>query len=189
VRIAEKQPRVRLDLFDSKAGLDRGRPLLVEAAWYLAKCLLFLPAWPIPSSLKRSVLRRFGAWVGRGVVIKPRVNIHFPWKLQVGDHSWIGEEVFILDFEPVALGAHCCISQRVFLCAGNHDYRRPGFAFRNRLIAVGDGAWVGAQTFVAPGVTIGAEAVVTAGSVVTKDLPAGMICSGNPCVPVKGRWK
>jgi putative colanic acid biosynthesis acetyltransferase WcaF len=189
VRIAEEQPHVRLDLFDSKLGLDRGRPLLVEAAWYAVKCLLFLPAWPVPSSVKRAILRRFGARVGRGVVIKPRVNIHFPWKLAVGDHSWIGEEVFILNFEPVTIGAQCCISQRAFLCAGNHDYRLPDFRFRNRPITVGDGAWVGAQTFVGPGVTIGAEAVVTAGSVVTKDLPNGMVCSGNPCVPAKKRWK
>src|ERR1035437_4993246 len=82
--------RVRLDLFDSRQGLDRGRPKLVEALWYLVKCALFLTPLPFPSSLKRSVLRLFGARVGNGVVIKPRVNIHFPWKLAVGDFTWIG---------------------------------------------------------------------------------------------------
>jgi putative colanic acid biosynthesis acetyltransferase WcaF len=180
--------RVRNDLFDARQGLDRGRPWWIEVMWYLTKCLLFLPAWPVPCSLKRAILRGFGARVGRGVVIKPRVNIHLPWKLAVGDFTWIGEEVFILNFEPVTIGAHCCISQRAFLCTGNHDFRRPEMPYRNRPITIEDGAWVGAQVFVSPGVTIGTEAVITAGSVVTGDQTGKMVCSGNPCVAVKRRW-
>jgi putative colanic acid biosynthesis acetyltransferase WcaF len=180
--------RVRNDLFDSSRDLDRGRPFIVEAIWYLAKCLLFLTPLPVPSRMKCMVLRWFGARIGQGIVIKPRVNIHFPWKLAIGDFTWIGEEVFILNFEPVALGAHCCISQRAFLCTGNHDYRRPEMPFRNQAITVEDGAWVGAQSFVAPGIHIGTEAVITAGSVVTKNQPARMICGGNPCTPFRNRW-
>lgn len=180
--------RVRIDLFDPRQGLNRGRPFWVEAAWYAIKCLLFLPPWPAPSIVKRAVLRFFGAQVGRGVVIKPRVNIHLPWKLSVGEFSWIGEEVFILNFEPVAIGAHCCISQRVFLCTGNHDYKQPDFPFRNQPITVEDGAWVGAQSFVGPGVTVGSEAVICAGSVVTSNLPPQKVCRGNPCSPFKDRW-
>jgi len=180
--------KVRNDLFDARQGLDRGRPKLVEALWYLVKCVLFLTPLPYPSAIKRTVLRWFGARVGAGVVLKPRVNIHFPWKLSIGDHSWIGEEVFILNFEPVTIGSHCCISQRVFLCTGNHDYRQPNMPYRNAPIFVEAGAWVGAQSYVAPGVTIGSEAVVGAGSVVTKNLPPGMMCTGNPCVPRKSRW-
>jgi putative colanic acid biosynthesis acetyltransferase WcaF len=176
-------------LFDPRKGLDRGRASWVEAAWYVAKCLLFLSPWPVPSSVKRAVLRFFGARVGRGVVIKPRVNIHLPWKLVVGDFSWIGEEVFILNFEQVTIGTHCCISQRAFLCTGNHDYRQADFPYRNQPITVEDGAWVGAQVFVAPGVAIRSEAVITAGSVVTKSQPARMVCGGNPCSPTKPRWK
>jgi putative colanic acid biosynthesis acetyltransferase WcaF len=149
---------------------------------------VFLSPLPFPSQLKCSLLRIFGARVGQGVVIKPRVNVHFPWKLEIGNHAWIGEEVFILNFEPVVIGAHCCISQRAFLCTGNHDYRQPDMPYRNRAITVGDGAWVGAQVFVAPGVTIGREAAISAGSIVNRNLPARMICSGNPCAPVKARW-
>ncbi len=181
--------RVRNDLFDPAKGLDRGRSKSVEALWYVFKCVLFLTPWPYPSALKRIVLRSFGARIGRGVVIKPRVNVHFPWKLTVGDHAWIGEGVFILNFEPVRIGAHCCVSQRAFLCTGNHDYRQPNMPYRNQPITVADGAWIGAQTFVAPGVTIGSEAVIAAGSVVTLDQPAGMVCSGNPSMPVKNRWR
>jgi putative colanic acid biosynthesis acetyltransferase WcaF len=180
---------VRNDLFDGSRGLDRGRPFLVEAMWHLCKCCFFLTPLPVPSRFKRFLLRLFGARVGRGVVIKPQVKILFPWKLTIGDFAWIGEEVFILNFEPVSIGAHCCLSQRAFLCGGNHDYRQVDFPFRNGPIVVGDGAWVGAQVFVAPGVTIGSEAVITAGSVVTRNQPPGMICGGNPCQPITPRWK
>ena len=181
--------RVRQDLFDPRRGLDRGRPRAVEAAWYLCKLVFFLGAFPWPSALRVALLRAFGARVGRGVVIKPRVNIHLPWKLTVGDHAWIGEEAFILNFEPVTIGAHACVSQRAFLCTGNHDYRDVTMPYRNRPISVGDGAWVGAASFVAPGVTIGDEAVVAAGSVVTRDLPAATVGAGNPCAPLRPRWK
>ena len=146
---AKAATRVRLDLFDPSLGLDRGRTKLVELAWYLTKCCFFLTAFPWPSRLKSALLRCFGAQVGRGVVIKPRVNIHLPWKLAVGDFTWIGEEVFILNFEPVTIGAHCCISQRAFLCGGNHDYGEPNFRYRNQPIAIEPGAWIGASVFVA----------------------------------------
>ena len=179
---------VRNDLFDSKRGLDRGRPAVVEAIWYLCKCFLFLTPLPVPSRFKCFILRLFGARIGKGVVIKPQVKILFPWKLTVGDFAWIGEEVFILNFEPVTIGAHCCISQRAFLCGGSHDYRHPDMPYRNRPIAIEDGAWVGAQVFVGPGARIGAEAVITAGSVVTKDQPAKMVCGGSPCLPIRERW-
>ena len=122
------------------------------------------------------------------MVIKPRVNIHFPWKLTLGDHCWLGEECFILNFEPVSVGAHACLSQRAMLCGGNHDFRTYDFAYRNGPISVGRGAWVGAQVFVAPGVTIHEYAVATAGSVVLQDLPANQVCAGNPCRPVKRRF-
>ena len=184
----ESVTRVRNDLFQSTQGLDRGRPFIVEAIWYLLKCALFLNPLPISSALKCSVLRCFGARIGKGVVIKPRVNIHFPWKLAIGDHAWIGEEVFVLNFEPVIIGAHCCISQRAFLCTGNHDYREPAMPYRNLPITIEDGAWVGAQAFVSPGVTIGSEAVIAAGSIVTRSQPPGAVCSGNPCTVIRNRW-
>lgn len=181
--------RIRLDLFDSSRGLDRGRGRAIEATWYLIKCLFFLSPLPWPQRMKIFLLRLFGTKIGNGVVIKPRVNIHLPWKLSVGDHSWIGEEVLILNFEPIEIGSHVCLSQRVFLCTGNHDFRDPAFSYRNAPIVIGSGAWIGAQSFIGPGTTIGSECVVTAGSVVSTNLPRKMICRGNPAIPVKPRWK
>src|SRR5262245_49994907 len=188
-QMTKSSSAVRLDLFDSKRGLNRGRPFWIEVIWYATKCLLFLTPWPVPSKVKRCVLRWFGARVGIAVVLKPRINIHFPWKLEIGDYAWIGEEVSILNFEPIKIGSHCCISQRAFLCTGNHDYRQPDMRYRNSPLCLGDGCWIGAQSFVGPGVLIGNETVVSAGSVVTSDLPAQMVCRGNPCQPIRRRWQ
>ena len=180
---------IRLDSFNPLKGLERGASKPKEFCWILIRFIFFQSPLPWPRFLKRTLLRWFGAKVGKGVVIKPRVTIHFPWKLQIGDYSWIGEEVFILNFEPCIIGSHCCISQRAFLCGGNHDFRASDFKYRNGPITIDDGAWIGAQSFVAPNVDIGEECVITAGSVVGQSQPATMICSGNPCLPIKSRWK
>lgn len=172
-----------------REAIDRGKPLWFESIWYLVKCAFFLSPLPWPSKLRCALLRRFGATIGTNVYVKPRVNIHFPWRLTIGDHCLVGEEAFILNFEPITIGTQCCISQRVFLCTGNHDYQDPLFPYRNAPITLGDGVWVGAQAFVGPGVTLGDESVITAGSIVTKSLPPRMVCGGNPCVPLKPRWK
>lgn len=181
--------RMRLDRFDDSRTLDRGSSVLVEALWYGIKVAFFLTAIPWPSALKCGLLRLFGAKIGTGVVIKPRVNIHMPWRLEIGNHSWIGEEVFLLNFDKVLIGSHACISQRAFLCTGNHNFRNPEFSFCCGPISVGDGAWVGAGVFVGPCVEIGDEAVVCAGSVVLKTLEGGMVYSGNPAIPKGRRWK
>ncbi len=183
-----KAMRTRLDQFDPKKGLDRGRPKWVEMIWYLLKCAFFLSALPWPSWFKVRLLRAFGGKVGRGVVIKPRVNVHFPWKLEIGDHAWIGEDATILNFEPIRVGSHCCISQQAYLCAGGHDFRDETFSYRNGPITIGDGVWIQARVFVCPGVVIGEEAVVTTCSVVTRGLPPNMICSGNPARERGPRW-
>ncbi len=180
--------RVRNDLFDPRLGFERGCPYWVEAVWYLCKVAFFLSALPWPSRFKAALLRVFGAQVGRHVVLKPRINIHFPWKLSIGDHAWIGEEVCILNFELVRIGAHACISQRAFLCSGNHNYRDQAMSYRNGPIMLGDGVWVGAQAFVGPDCLIGTDAMIAAGSVVTKPLPSGMVAGGNPCKVLRPRW-
>ena len=180
--------RVRLDTFNPRQGLDRGRSAGVELVWYLVKICFFLTPWPWPSPLKSLLLRIFGAKVGKGVVIKPRVNIHLPWKLEMGDHCWLGEEVFLLNLERIVLENHVCVSQRAFLCTGNHDYRSESFCYRNAPIRVRQGAWVGAQVFVGPGIEIGPEAVLQAGAVVSKNIPAAKIYGGNPAQERKDRW-
>ena len=181
--------RVRNDKFDSRLGFDLGRPRVVLALWYLCKCVFFLSPLPWPSGFKSLLLRLFGAVVGQGVYWKPRVNIHFPWKLKVGEFSWIGEEVCIYNFAQISVGAHCCLSQRAFICSGNHDYSREDMAYRHAPTLLQDGVWVGALSFVGPGLVLGQDCVVAAGSVVTRNLPSAMVCAGNPCQPIRPRWK
>ena len=118
-----KTSRVRLNQFDASIGLNRGAGKLKEILWYLFKVVFFLSAFPYPSGFKVRILRMFGAKIGAGVLIKPRVNVHFPWKLIVGSHVWMGEEAFLLNFELLSIGDNVCISQRAFLCGGNHDYK------------------------------------------------------------------
>lgn len=181
------ESRVRLKDFDKSIGFNREASTIKVIAWYIVKILFFLTAFPFPCAFKIALLRLFGAKVGDGLVIKPRVNIHYPWKLDIGKDVWIGEEVFILNFEKMTIGDNVCISQRAFLCGGNHDYRVPSMPYRNAPIVLEDGCWVGAACFIGPGVTIGLDTVVSAGSVVTKSLEPNGIYKGNPAVYIKPR--
>ena len=180
--------RVRNDLFNSRLGFDLGRPRYVLMVWYLLKCIFFLSPLPWPSRFKSWLLRRFGAEIGQGVYWKPRVNVHLPWNLKVGDYTWIGEEVCIINFATVSVGAHCCLSQRSFLCSGNHDRNAPDMRYRHAPIILEDGVWIGACAFVGPGVTIGVDAVISAMALVSRSLPGGWVYAGQPCSPIRQRW-
>jgi putative colanic acid biosynthesis acetyltransferase WcaF len=183
------QSRVNLGAFDASIGLERGAGKLKEIIWYFFKMIFFLSAMPWPNALKKFLLKSFGAQIGVGVVIKPRVNIHFPWKLRIGNDVWIGEEAFLLNFEQLTIGDNVCISQRAFLCGGNHDYSTPEMPYRNGPITLMPGCWVGAGVFISPNVTIGVDSVITAGSVVTQNVESNGIYKGNPLVYIKPRWK
>ena len=139
------------------------------------------------SALKRVVLRGFGAKVGSGVTIKPQVKITFPWKLTIGDHVWLGEECWLLNLDQIIIGNNVCISQRAFLCTGSHDYKSPAFDLIVKPITLQDGSWIGAGSWVGPGVMVGTHAVLTAGSVASKNLEPYGIYRGNPAVLGKQR--
>ena len=166
-------------------GFDRGRPGWIEAFWVLVKCLFFLNPVPWPSALRVTLLRAFGAKVGQGVVIRSQVNITFPWRLEIGDDVWIGEEVLILSLAQVTLGSDVCLSQRAFLCTGSHQFQEPNFDLVTKPISVGAQSWVAAQAFIAPGVEIGEGSMVSAGSVVLENVPPKSLVRGNPATVVK----
>lgn len=156
------------------AGYDKGRGILWQAGWQLASHLIVMP-WFVPVRVRIAVLRAFGARIGVGVNLRARVRVHWPWKLTIGDHAWIGEGAWILNLEPVAIGAHTCVSQEVFLCTGSHDHRSPTFEFDNAPITVGDHAWVAARATVLRGVTIGSNAIVGATALVVTSVADGEI--------------
>jgi putative colanic acid biosynthesis acetyltransferase WcaF len=171
----------------SSGDFDRGAGPLKEGFWTLASLFLFRLCPLKLSGLKCAVLRAFGAKIGRGVVTKPRVTITFPWKLTVGDHVWLGEECWLLNLAPITIESHVCISQRAFLCTGNHDYTSPVFDLVVKPIRVESGAWIGASAFVGPGVTVGNHAVLAAGSIAAKNLEPFGIYRGNPAALARQR--
>ena len=118
---------------------SRGRPALIEAAWMVVQWLL-VSSWIPGAAHRRFVLRLFGARIGAGVNLKPRLRVKFPWRLTVGAHSWIGEDVWIDNLAPVTIGSNCCLSQGAFLCTGSHDWSSPTFDLITRAITIEDGA-------------------------------------------------
>lgn len=154
----------RLDLFTT-AGYDKGRSKLWQAAWFTVMNLIFMKWW-LPPKIRPIILRLFGASIGQKVFIRHGVRVLWPWKLTVGDHSWIGEGVWILNLEPVVIGAQVCLSQEAFLCTGSHRASDAAFAFDNAPITVLDGAWVCARATVLRGTSIPSGQVVGAGVVV-----------------------
>jgi putative colanic acid biosynthesis acetyltransferase WcaF len=141
------------------------RSLAWRIAWHVASALLFQSALVLPSRTKAAVLRAFGARIGHRPVIKPRVTIKYPWFLELGDHVWLGEGVWIDNHTAVAIGSDVCISQGAYLFTGNHDWNDPVFRFFCKPIAIGDGAWVGAKAIVCPGSVLARMSIVGAGVV------------------------
>lgn len=162
---------------------ERGRPGWYILLWWLVQALLF-PLTPHSAhGLRVWLLRRFGARIGRGVSIRPTARFTYPWKVKIGDYSWVGDDVVFYSLDQITLGEHCVISQKSYLCTGSHDPQDPAFGLQTAPIVIGNGAWLATDCFVAPGVQIGANAVIGARSTVLKDIPNQQVCWGSPCQP------
>jgi putative colanic acid biosynthesis acetyltransferase WcaF len=155
---------------------------LKRAFWYLFNVSFLLNPMNPFSGLKKLVLRMFGAKIGKGVVLKQRINVKYPWKLEIGDNSWIGEDVWIDNLDMVKIGANCCVSQGALLLCGNHNFKKEAFDLMIGEIILEDGAWVGAKGIVTAGVTCGSHSILAAGSVTSKNLAPYWIYRGNPAV-------
>src|SRR5688572_4556156 len=171
------------DWYANKIGASRSQQIL----WYCFNVLFFINPLNPSSALKKFILKLFGAKIGRGVVIKPGVNIKYPWKLFIGDYSWIGEKVWIDNLANVVIGRSVCISQGAMLLTGNHNYAAKEFDLMVLAISIEDGVWLGARSVVCPGVTCKSHSVLSVQSVATKNLEAFTIYQGNPAVAVKDR--
>jgi len=167
----------------SSAGFDRGASRVVDAVWLAANAIL-LSSWLPGSNWRVLLLRAFGAQVGQGVVIKPGVRVKFPWRLRIGDHSWIGERVWIDNLAEVRIGSHVCISQEAYLCTGSHNWSSSSFDLVTRPIIICEKAWIAARSNVGPGVVVGEGAVLGLASSTSKDLNPWTINVGLPAVEV-----
>lgn len=181
-----QHPRVDLRL-TTIGDYDPGRPFVVRALWLIVEALVLLNPLVTSYRLKRFVLRSFGARVGTNVLVKPNVHVKYPWRLELGDNVWLGERSWIDNFVDVRVGSNVCISQGAYVCTGNHDWSDPGLGRFVEPVTIRDGAWIGAFALVAPGVTVGEEAVVTLGSVLLGDAEPGGVYTGHPAVLVGER--
>ncbi|MFT2007739.1 WcaF family extracellular polysaccharide biosynthesis acetyltransferase [Pontibacter sp. 13R65] len=186
MEVKEGHKKVDLSSFNND-WYSPGAGVLKRTIWYFVNVLFFMnPLNPV-NGLKVWLLRKFGATVGTGVVVKPGVNIKYPWYLSIGNHVWLGEDVWIDNLTQVVLEDHVTISQGAMLLTGSHNYKTTNFDLQVGKITLVEGTWVGAKATVCPGVTCGSHSVLAVGSVATKNLQPYTIYQGNPAVPKRAR--
>ena len=160
---------------------------LKRITWHCINSIFFKSGFFPFYGLKRLLLRLFGGNIGKGVLIKPAVNIKYPWLLTIGDHVWIGENVWIDNVANVTLGNNVCLSQGALLLTGNHNYKKISFDLMIAEIILEDGVWIGARSIVCPGVTCKSHAILSVGSVATQNLEPYSIYLGNPAIKCRQR--
>ena len=163
-----------------------GASVLKRINWYFISLVFFKSSFPI-NSIKVSLLKMFGAKVGKGLIIKPHVNIKYPWRLRIGNYVWIGEHSWIDNLGDIIIEDNVCISQGAMLLCGNHDYRKTSFDLIVGSIHLKKGSWIGAKSVVCPNVFVGSHAILTVGSVATQNMSDYTIYQGNPAQPIKER--
>ncbi|MCC0175731.1 colanic acid biosynthesis acetyltransferase WcaF [Waterburya agarophytonicola K14] len=166
---------------------DRGRSSLIVILWWLLQGILFPLSLHNFNSFRAWLLRLFGAKIGRGVVIRPSARFIYPWKIAIGDYSWIGDDVVLYSVDRIEIGCHCVVSQKSYLCTGSHDITDRAFGLITAPVLIGNGTWIASDCFIAPGVAIGANSVIGARSSVFRNIPAEQIAWGTPCVVHQAR--
>jgi len=165
----------------------RGRSAVIVQLWWLVQATLFRCSPQFMFGWRCWLLKLFGAQVGRAVRIRPSVKITYPWKVAIGNHVWIGDDVVLYSLGEIEIGDNSVVSQRSYLCAASHDYTQPDFPIYQNKVFIGAQVWLATDVFVAPGITIGFGAVVGARSSVFHDLPPMMVSLGSPAKPIRSR--
>jgi len=181
------RPRI-FQRLDQTAGYPYTRGEYVRRyAWLLVQATFIRFSPPRAYGWRRFWLRLFGAKLAATSRTRHTTRIIHPWLLTIGQHSILGEEVFVYNLGPVTIGDHTVISRGAELCAGTHDYTMPNLPLQRPPITVGSGVWICTRAFLGPGVTVGDNAIVGARSVVVTDVPPAMIVRGNPAAVIKPR--
>ncbi len=171
----------------NKKDYDAGASAFKIISWYFMSAFFFRSGIIPFSSILVLILKMYGAKIGKDVRVKPYANIKNPWKLIIGDHTWIGEHCWIENLAMVTLGKNVCLSQGSMLLTGNHDYKKAAFDLITQAITLEDGVWIGAKAIVCPGVQAASHAILAVGSVASKNMEAYSIYQGNPAVKVRDR--
>jgi putative colanic acid biosynthesis acetyltransferase WcaF len=180
----EDPPVINLAMAPGRRGAW-DRPRWVVYAWAVVEQLLVTNPWQVSSRVRVRALRAFGADIGTDVIFRPRTRVKFPWKLHVGDRSWIGEGVWMHNQDALFIGADVAISQETFLTTGSHAFRTD-MALITRPIRIEDGAWIASRCIVLGGAVVGRSAVVAPGTVVRGNVAAGIVIQ-NSVEQVTGR--
>ena len=165
----------------------RGKPGWYVQLWWIVQSILFGLSPQFMYGWRRWLLRCFGATVGKKVLIRPTARITYPWKVCIGDYTWIGDDVVLYSLGEITIGSNVVISQRSYICAASHDYTKPSFDIIASKVQIEEEAWLATDVFVSPGVNIGKGTVVGARSSVFEELPAMKICFGSPAKPIRER--
>ena len=165
----------------------RGRNTFVVQLWWLIQSILFRTSPQFLYGWRIFLLRLFGAKIGKKVIIRPSVKITYPWKLTIGDYSWIGDDVNLYTLGEIDIGNNVVISQRSYLCTGSHDYLQTNFPIYQKPIKIHDQVWIATDVFIAPGVIIEEGSLIGARSSVFKNIPSNKICTGSPVKIIRER--
>lgn len=166
----------------------RGRNAFVVQIWWIVQAIFFKNSPQFMYGFRRFLLRLFGAKIGKKVIIRPTVATSYPWKVSIGDYSWIGDDVVLYSLGDIEIGKNVVISQKSYICAASHDYLQSEFPIFASVVRIQDECWLATDVFVAPGVTIHKGTVIGSRSSVYKDLPSNKVCMGSPAEIIKDRY-
>ncbi|WP_195695124.1 putative colanic acid biosynthesis acetyltransferase [Priestia megaterium] len=181
---------MKIDLSNYNQSLySRGRNGFIVVLWWFIQGTIFRYSLHNMYQWRNNLLRLFGANIGQGVKVRASANFTYPWKVSIGDYSWIGDNVQFYSLDEIHIGSNCVVSQESYLCTGSHNIKDPHFGLMTKPIVIKDGAWVASDVFIYPGITINEMAVVAARSTVIKDIPANEVHAGSPAKYVKKRFE
>ena len=165
----------------------RGRNAFIVQLWWIVQGTLFRMSPQFLYGFRNFLLRLFGAKIGENVIIRPTVRITYPWKVTIGDHSWIGDDVVLYSLGEIEIGKNVVISQKSYICTASHDYLQSDFPIFAKKNTIKDECWLATDVYVAPGITIGIGTVIGSRSSVYKDIPSNKVCVGNPAKIIRQR--
>lgn len=165
----------------------RGKSKIMVQLWWLVYALFFRTSPQVLYGWRRYLLRCFGAQIGKNVIIRPTAKITYPWKVKIGDYSWIGDDVVLYSLGSIIIGKNVVVSQKSYICTGTHNYTKIDFPIEARTIIIEDECWLATDVFVSPGITIKRGAVIGARSTVIKDLESSSVYVGSPARFIKKR--
>jgi putative colanic acid biosynthesis acetyltransferase WcaF len=165
----------------------RGRSKFTVQLWWIIQETLFQWSPQILYGWRTFLLKIFGAKIGKNVKIRSTAKIVYPWKVNIGDYTWIGDDCILYSLGNIQIGSHVAIAHSVYFNTGGHDYQKLTFDIFAKSIVIENECWITNDVYIAPGVNIGEGTIVGARSSVLKDLPAGKICYGSPAVPIRDR--